>query len=107
MSEKKPAPQKGKTLTYHGKPLVRCGNTIYYGLAEEKFMLKLEVLESKPVDDTEFASRVAVNLVSFDNGGNQRIIKHGEKSGVFDALDIGVVWLERTLSEQKTKELKQ
>ncbi len=107
MSEKKPAPQKGKTLTYHGKPLVRCGNTIYYGLAEEKFMVKLEVLESKPAEDMEVANRVAVNLVSFDNNGNQRIIKHGEKAGVFDALDIGGVWLERTLAEQKAKAPKQ
>ncbi len=99
-------PQKGKTLTYHGKPLVRSGNIIYYGNAEERYMVKLEVLETNEVNDMELASRVAVNLVQFDNG-NQRIVKHGERTGVFDALDIGSIWLRRTLSEQKAKTAKQ
>ncbi|MFA9381243.1 MAG: hypothetical protein ACERKO_09290 [Acetanaerobacterium sp.] len=106
MAEKKPAPQKEKALTYRGKPLVRSGNTIYYGVAEERFMVKLEVLESRQVDDIEVANRVAVNLIRLENG-TQRVIKHGEKAGVFDALDIGGVWLERTLSEQRAKTIKQ
>lgn len=98
----KTAPKKDKTLTYHGRPLVRSGNVIYYGDAADRYMIKLEVLENVHEADMELASRVAVNLIRLDNGG-QRIIKHGEKGGVFDALDIGGVWLERTLAEQKAK----
>lgn len=106
MSEKKAAPQKAKTLTYHGRPLVRSGNVIYYGNPEDKLMLKLEVLESEKMDDMEVARRVEVNLIQLENG-TQRILKHGEKAGVYDALDIGGIWLERTLAERKGKGLKQ
>jgi hypothetical protein len=87
---------------YRGRPLVRSGDTIYYGSPSEKYMIRLEVLENKAIDGGELASRVTVNLISVDNGG-QRTIKRGEKGGVFDALDIGGIWLERTLSEQKAK----
>ncbi len=100
--EKKTAVKKDKALMYRGKPLVRCGNTIYYGAAEEKYMVKIEVLETRQADGEELATRVAVSLVSLENGA-QRVIKHGEKQGVFDALDIGGVWLERTLSEHGVK----
>ncbi|SDO02580.1 hypothetical protein [Acetanaerobacterium elongatum] len=103
MSDKKTAPvKKDKPLMYRGRPLVRSGDTIYYGSPSEKYMVKLEVIENKQINGEDTASRVTVNLISVDAGG-QRTIKRGEKSGVFDALDIGGIWLERTLSEQKAK----
>ncbi len=103
MSEKKQAPVKReKPLMYRGRPLIRSGDTIYYGTPSEKYMVRLEVLEKKEQEGIEVASRVTVNLISIENNG-QRTIKRGEKSGVFDALDIGGIWLERTLSEQKNK----
>ena len=103
MSEKKTAPiKRDKPLLYRGRPLVRSGDTIYYGSPSEKYMVRLEVLENKNVDGEEIASRVTVNLISVEGNG-QRTIKRGEKTGVFDALDIGGIWLERTLSEQKAK----
>ncbi len=103
MSEKKQAPVKReKPLMYRGRPLIRSGDTIYYGTPSEKYMVRLEVLEKKELEGIEVASRVTVNLISIENNG-QRTIKRGEKNGVFDALDIGGIWLERTLAEQKNK----
>lgn len=97
MAEKK---TDGKTLLYKGKPLIRNGNTIYYGNTEDKLVLKLNILENRPVSETEdVATKVEVNLISLENG--EKVIKKGEKGGVFDALDIGSIWLERTLSERK------
>lgn len=34
-------------LTYKGRPLVRCGDTIYYGSMTEKFVIKLEIKPRK------------------------------------------------------------
>ncbi len=103
MSDKKNAPvKKDKALMYHGRPLVRSGDTIYYGSPSDKYMVRVEILENKQVNGEPVASRVAVNLISVDANG-QRTIKRGEKAGVFDALDIGGIWLERTLAEQKAK----
>ena len=34
-------------LTYKGRPLVRCGNDIYYGSMKEPFVVYLQVLSTK------------------------------------------------------------
>ena len=47
MSEKKDQP---KFPTYKGKPLVRCGDVIYYGSMKDKYVVKLEIKSKKKVD---------------------------------------------------------
>ena len=34
-------------LTYKGRPLVRCGNDIYYGSLKEPYVVYLQVLTTK------------------------------------------------------------
>ena len=41
------AVKKKKGLMYKGKPLLRCGNRIYYGNLEDKLILALDIVESK------------------------------------------------------------
>lgn len=89
-----------KVLTYKGRPLMRKDNLIYYGSMADSHIVMLQVLESKKVADTDIATRVAVQLQLTDPNarGRDRIVKKSEKDGLYTALDLGCVWLERALA---------
>ncbi len=93
------ATKKDEFLTYKGKPLVRCGNTIYYGDLAEKCVVMLQVLSTQTVNGKEIADKVSVQLLSTDEElrMKDRILKKSEKHGLYSALDVGAVWLERSL----------
>lgn len=99
MAEKK----KAKFLSYKGKPLVRCGNTIYYGNMNDPYVVLLQILSSKKVNDLDVADKVTVQLLSTDPDARpkDRIIKKSEKKGLYQAMDIGSIWLELALKEKK------
>ena len=87
-------------LTYKGRPLVRCGDTIYYGSMTEKFVIKLEIKSKKKVLDMEAADRVSIKLMATDPDISVRkqVVKSSEKPGLYLAMDIADVWLERALA---------
>ena len=95
------AKKKDEFLTYKGRPLVRNGNTIYYGDMSESCVLLLQITSTKTVKDLEVADRVVVQLLSTDPDirPRDRILKKSEKRGLYNAMDIGTVWLERELSK--------
>lgn len=95
MAEKK----KAKFLSYKGKPLVRCGNTIYYGNMNDSHVVLLQILSSRKVNDLDVADRVTVQLLSTDPDmrPKDRIIKKSEKKGLYQAMDIGSIWLDLAL----------
>ena len=88
-------------LTYKGKPLVRKGKEIYYGDMREKYVIKLEILSTKKEGDLDAADKVKVLLLLSDTdlSYKSRIVKTSEKSGLYEAMDIGSVWLERELKK--------
>ena len=94
MSEEK------KILTYKGHPLMRLGNMIYYGSMADSHIVMLQVLETAKQGETEIATRVSVQLQLTDPAvkSRDRVVKKSEKSGLFVALDVGSVWLERALA---------
>lgn len=98
MTEKKKA---DSFLTFKGKPLVRNENTIYYGNMNEDYVVVLQVTSTKKVKELDVADRVLVQLVSTDPDvrPRDRIIKKAEKRGLYNAMDIGTVWLERELEK--------
>ena len=89
-------------LTYKGRPLMRKDNLIYYGSMADKYIIMLQVLETKKEHDTEIATKVAVQLQLTDPGlkAKDRIVKKSEKDGLYTALDVGCVWLERALASK-------
>ncbi|MBR2520846.1 MAG: hypothetical protein IKE62_01520 [Oscillospiraceae bacterium] len=93
--------KKEKVLTYKGRPLMRKGNLIYYGSMSDKYILMLQVLETKKDGDFEEASRVSVQLQLTDPTirSKDRIVKKTEKNGLYVALDVGAIWLERALNQ--------
>lgn len=86
-------------LMYKGHPLMRKDNIIYYGSMADSYIVILQVLETKKMGDTEIATRVSVQLQLTDPNARSRdrVVKKGEKAGLYTALDFGSVWLERAL----------
>ena len=86
-------------LTYKEKPLVRKGNEIYYGEMSEAFVVKFNILSTKKDGDNILPDKVNVQLLKSDIqlSDKERVVKEALRDTLFDALDIGFVWLERAL----------
>ena len=93
--------QEDKTqfLTYRDKPLVRNGNTIYYGDMSDEFVIMMHIIDTEPLDDIQLANKVIVQLIHTDPEmrPRERIVKKSEKIGLYNAMDIGSIWLTRAL----------
>ena len=92
--------EEKSVLMYKGRPLMRKDNLIYYGSMADSHIIMLQVLESKKVNDLDVATRVSVQLQLTDPSvrSRDRIVKKSEKDGLYTALDVGFVWLERALA---------
>ena len=88
-------------LEYKGKPLVRSGNTIYYGDMNDPYVVCLNIKNSSELKDITLAGDVTIQLLSTDDtlSPKDRILKKSEKNGLFTALDLGATWLERQLKK--------
>ena len=87
-------------LMYKGHPLMRKDNMIYYGSMADSHIVILQILETKKMGDADIATRVSVQLQLTDPAvkSRDRVVKKGEKAGLYTALDFGCVWLERALA---------
>ena len=87
-------------LTYKGHPLMRHNNIIYYGSMSDRYIIMMQILETKKVKDMEVATQVAVQLQQTPPRvrPKDRSVKKTEKNRLYTALDIAVVWLNRALS---------
>ncbi|MBE6534604.1 MAG: hypothetical protein E7678_06535 [Ruminococcaceae bacterium] len=88
---------EGKYLEYKGRPLVREGDTICYGDMNEKCILILEILSYKKEDGKELPDNIFIQVVESKNQTN--ILRQGSKQGLFEAFDLGLVWLEHELKK--------
>ena len=94
--------EKSPFLMYKGRPLVRSGNVLYYGSMAEKCVIMLQILTTKDENDLTMAEKIQVQLLSTDPNVRMkdRILKKSEKVGLYNAMDIGSIWLERALSDK-------
>ena len=85
-----------KFLEYKGKPLVRSGNEIYYGNMSESHIVKFNILSNGEAGEP---NKISIQLLKSDTelSDKDRIVKESTKNTMFEALDVGFVWLERTL----------
>ena len=90
-------------LTYKGRPLVRCGNDIYYGSMTEPYIVYLQVLNTKKENGVDVADKVHIILLSTDDSKPlpERIVRQANKVGLFNALSFGDIMLRGQLKEQK------
>lgn len=90
--------KKKKLLTYNGKPLIRIGDRIFYGDLADKYILVLDILETKDVKDVKAATKVKIQLM--DNSGELgkgQVYRKTERENLYKAIDIGEWWLQDAL----------
>ena len=87
-------------LTFKGRPLMRKDNLIYYGSMADSHIILIQILDYKQVGDAEIANKVSIQLQVTDPNvkGRAQIVKKAETVGLYTALDLGAVWLERALA---------
>ena len=78
----------GKYLEYRGWPLVREENTICYGDMNEKCILILEIMTYKD----ELPDKILIQVV--DSKDQSKIIRQGQGKGLYEAFNLGVIWLD-------------
>ena len=91
---------EGKYLEYKDRPLVREGNKICYGDKTEKCFLLLEIMSTKKDEESgeELPDKILIQII--DSNDPNKILKQGDKSGLYDAFSLGLVWLERELGSK-------
>lgn len=90
----------GDFVLYKNRPLVREENVICYGNVTDKYILQMVIMTEKEYKGKKVPDQVYVQLLSTDPSLPQsgRVVKEGMKSGLSDAFDIGIAWLERYLA---------
>ena len=93
---------KAEGLMYKGHPLRRIDNLIYYGTMADKYIIMMQILETKKEQDLSVASKVSVQLHLTDSTlkSRNRIVKKSEKDSLYAAMDIAAIWLDRALKEK-------
>ena len=81
-----------KALEYKGHPLQRKDNFIYYGSFADKYVIMMQILDTKKVKDLDVATKVSVQLQLTDASVKSR------KDSLYSAIDVAAVWLERALA---------
>ncbi|MBE6643411.1 MAG: hypothetical protein E7615_07150 [Ruminococcaceae bacterium] len=92
----------GQNLVFRGKPLLREGNTFCYGSMSDKYVLFMMVLSNKTIRDekgnsVEVPDKIILQVLSTDTTKppHERVVKQFDRNGLFDAMDIGLIWLDR------------
>ncbi len=91
---------ENKGLTFKGRPLMRKDNIIYYGSMADTHIIQMQIIDFKKVGETDVANKVSIQLMLTDPNikGRAQIVKRTEKVGLYTALDVAAVWLERALA---------
>ena len=89
-------------LSYKGRPLMRKDNLVYYGSMADKYIIMLQIMNTKKVKDLDVATKVSVQLQLTDPDlkSRDRVVKKSEKESLYAAMDIASIWLERALKEK-------
>ena len=91
---------KSTELCYKGHPLRQKDNLLYYGSMADKYIIMMQILDTQKVKDLDVATRVSVQLQLTDPDlkSRDRVVKKTEKDGLYNAMDVAAVWLDRALA---------
>lgn len=90
---------EGKYLMYKNRPLVREGDTIVYGDMTEKCILIMEIFSYKQEGGVKVPDTILVQVVESED--QNKIVRQGEKKGLYDAFGYGLIWLEQALGKEE------
>ncbi len=88
-----------EVFMFRNKPVVRSGDTIYYGDPADKYIVFMTILGSKKILGNDVPDSVRIQLIEIEQGDNNRrkIVKVAQKEGLYRAIDIAETWLKRAL----------
>ena len=66
----------------------------------DKYIIMLQILDTKKEQDMEVATKVSIQLQLTDPElkSRDRVVKKSEKDSLYAAMDIATVWLDRALA---------
>ena len=88
-------------LEYKGRPLVRCGKTLYYGNLYDDYVVMMQIVDTVPFGYMNFAGKIIIQLLNTDPNAapTELVIKKTDTRGLFNAIDIAAVWLDTALED--------
>ena len=92
---------KGSYLMYKGRPLVRDNNVICYGNMDDEYVLCLTVMTEAEQNGKMLPDMVLIQIVRTEDGlsATDKIAKQDIKKGLFEAFELGYIWLTRLIGE--------
>ena len=89
-------------LNYKGKPLVRCGNEMYYGSMSDKYIIFIRELATKKVNEVDVGTKFEIQLLFTDPDikGRGKIVKSIERASFSETLELAEAWLNRYNSQK-------
>ena len=92
---------KGSYLMYKERPLVRENNVICYGNMADEYVLCLTIMSEKEENGKTVPDMVLIQIVNTDPSlsATDKIAKQDIKKGLYDAFEIGYIWLTRLIGE--------
>ena len=94
--------KKSAPLEYRGRPLRRKDNLIYYGSMSDKYIIMLQILDTKKVKDMGRGHQGRRPAPAHGSGPEKpdRVVKKSEKDSLYAAMDVATVWLDRALANR-------
>lgn len=91
---------KSEGLIYNGHPLRRKDNLIYYGTMAEKYIIQMQILETKRKKTSTLRPKWPYSCSWTDPtlSSKRRVEKKTEKDSLYAAMDLATVWLDRALA---------
>lgn len=78
-------------------PWCASGRTIYYGDPGQDYVVLMNIVSTTKDGDDDMADKIVVQCMATDPTINpkDRIVKHAERDGLYPALQIASIWLDR------------
>ncbi len=92
---------EGDFILYKNRPLVREDNVICYGNVSDNYILQMIIMSETEYKGKKVPDKVYVQLIRTEPGLSQkeRVVQEAMKTGLYEAFDLGVTWLERYLRQ--------
>lgn len=88
---------ENNTLVYKDKPMVRCGNMIYYGSFTDKYISIIEIQDSKEEKGVSIPKKLSIKLNRNYGELKFKPIKKAERESLYVAIDLAEYWLKDAL----------
>lgn len=81
-------------ILYKERPLVKSGDTMYYGYAEDGFIVMLKTLDEVEQNGETLPNNIALTLMKTSSDlSSISIEKTAQKVGLAQALEMADIWL--------------